>query len=42
MQHFFQTLIEVVNNIAPLKAVRIKNTSNEWFDNKIAEKLNKR
>ena len=39
---FFQTLIEVVNNIAPLKAVRIKNTSNEWFDNKIAEKLNKR
>ena len=42
IQHFFQKLIEVVNNIAPLKAVRIKNTSNEWFDNEIAEKLNKR
>ena len=32
-------MIEVVNNIAPLKTARIKNTSNEWFDQEIAEKL---
>ena len=31
-------MIEVVNNIAPLKNW-IKNTSNEWFDREIAEKL---
>ena len=36
---FFQKLIEVVNNIAPLKTARIKNTNNEWFDREIAEKL---
>ena len=36
---FFQKMIEVVNNIAPLKTARIKNTSNEWFDREIAEKL---
>ena len=35
---FFQKMIEVVNNIAPLKTARIKNTSNEWFDREIAEK----
>ena len=29
----------MVNNIAPLKTARIKNTSNEWFDKEIAEKL---
>ena len=27
---FFQKLIELVDNIAPLKTARIKNTSNEW------------
>ena len=32
-------MIEVVNNIAPLKTARIKYTSNEWFDREIAEKL---
>ena len=32
-------MIEVVNNIASLKTARIKNTSNEWFDREIAEKL---
>ena len=37
--NFFQKLIEMVNNIAPLKTERIKNTSNEWFDRKIAEIL---
>ena len=35
-------MIEVVNNIVPLKTVRIKNTSNEWFDREIAEKLSKK
>ena len=38
--NFFQKLIELVNNIAPLKTVRIKNASNKWFDSGIAEKLN--
>ena len=32
-------MIEVINNIAPLKTARIKNASNEWFDREIAEKL---
>ena len=38
-KHFLQKLMEVVNNIAPLKTVRIINTSNEWSDREIAEKL---
>ena len=29
----------MVNNIAPSKTARIKNTSSEWFDGEIAEKL---
>ena len=37
--NFFQKFIEVVSNIAPLKTARIKNTSNDWVDRKIAEKL---
>ena len=36
---FFNKLNEVVNNIRPLKTARIKNTSNQWFDRKIAENL---
>ena len=32
----------MVNNTAPLKTARIKNTSNEWFDREIAEKLSVR
>ena len=32
-------MIELVNDIAPLKTAKIKKTSNEWFDRKIAEKL---
>ena len=35
----FQKLIEMVNNIAPLKTATIKNTSNGWFDKENAEKL---
>ena len=38
---FFQKLIKVVNNIPPFKTTRIKNSSNEWFDREISEKLNK-
>ena len=37
--NFFKKLNEVVNNIRPLKTARIKNTSNQWFDKKIAENL---
>ena len=29
----------MARNIPPLKTARIKNTSNEWFDSEIAEKL---
>ena len=29
----------MVNNIVSLKTARIKNTSNEWFDKQISEKL---
>ena len=36
---FFQKLIKVVNNITPFKTTRIKNSSNEWFDREIAEKI---
>ena len=32
----FQKLIEIFNNISPL---RIKSTMNEWFDREIAGKL---
>ena len=32
-------MTEVVNNIASLKTARIKNTSKEWFDREITEKL---
>ena len=39
---FFQKLIEVVNDIAPLKTTRIKNTSNEWFNREIAKKLSRK
>ena len=39
---FFHKLIEVVNRIAPLKTVRKKNTSSEWSDSEIAEKLSVR
>ena len=34
-----EKLIEVVSNIAPLKSGRIENTSSEWFDWEITEKL---
>ena len=31
--------VEIVNNIAPLKTARIRNTSSQWFDKEIAEKI---
>ena len=37
--NFVHKLIEVVNKIAPLKIVRIKNISSEWFDREKVEKL---
>ena len=35
-------LILAINNIAPLKAARMKNTSKEWFDREITEKVSVR
>ena len=32
-------MIDVLNNISPLKTARVKNPSKKWFDRKIAEKL---
>ena len=40
--NFFHNLIEVVNRTAPLKNVRIKNASSEWFDTEITKKLSLR
>ena len=37
--NFSQKLLEVVNNIATLRTVRIKNTSDEWFGLEIAKKF---
>ena len=30
---------ETINNVAPVKEIRIKNNTQEWFDNEIAEAL---
>ena len=35
-------LIVAVNNIPPLKAARMKNTSKEWFDREITERVSVR
>ena len=29
----------MVNAVAPFKAVRVKNNTNEWFDGEIADKI---
>lgn len=42
MQQFLKRLIQVVNNIAPLKTVTIKTTSSQWFHREIVEKLSLR
>ena len=36
---FITRLDCVINDIAPLKRVRIKNNASEWFDGEIAEKI---
>ena len=37
---FLETLENVINEIALMKSLRIKNRINEWFDGEIAEKIN--
>ena len=34
---FLNKLMKVVNQIAPSKEIRIKNSTQEWFDREIAE-----
>ena len=34
---FLNKLMEVVNEIAPSKEIRIKNSAQEWFDREIAK-----
>ena len=33
------TIFEVINKVAPTKSIRVNNNTNEWFDDKIAEKV---
>ena len=35
-------IIQVINNIAPYKTIRVKNQSNEWFDGEFAEQISNR
>ena len=37
--NFIQKLMEVIDNVAPVKNKRIKRNSQEWFDSEISEKL---
>ena len=39
---FISRLESVINVVAPVKTVRIKNTIREWFDGEIAEEIHKR
>ena len=32
-------LFNVVNKVAPIKTIRVKNNTNEWFDGQVAEKI---
>ena len=36
---FIQCITSVINKIAPVKEVRIKNYSHDWFDSEILEKI---
>ena len=40
--NFLETLENIINEIAPMKSLRIKNRINEWFDGEITEKNNER
>ena len=33
---------EILDNVAPIKEIKIKNNTHEWFDNEIAETINQR
>ena len=39
---FISRLESVINVVAPVKTVRIKNKTREWFDGEIAEEIHKR
>ena len=39
---FVTRLQTTINDIAPLKSIRIKNTTPEWFDGEIADKISMR
>ena len=39
---FVNKIIVEIDKIAPLKKIRIKNSSQEWFDEEIIEHINKR
>ena len=33
---------EILDNVAPIKEIRIKNNTHEWFDNEIGETIKTR
>ena len=35
-------IIQVANNLAPYKTIRVKNQSSEWFDCELAEQISNR
>ena len=39
---FISRLESVINVVAPVKTVRMKNNTREWFDGEIAEEIHKR
>ena len=40
--NFISRLESVINVVAPVKTVRIKSNSREWFDGEIPQEINKR
>ena len=36
---FISKLMSVINQIAPIKDIRVKNRTEEWFDGEIAESI---
>ena len=36
---FIDKLMSVINQIAPLKEVRVKSRTEEWFDGEVAESI---
>ena len=35
-------ILDTIDNIAPIKEIRIKNDTQEWFDNQVAETIKTR